>query len=367
MIRLLRALIPPPIRGLARRALETPSRLAFRHRLRPFTPPQGQPVLSFGRALPPRGIVFGGQVKLLTLRDAFLENDEVFSTLYLVSSAPPPHAGELVRWAKKQGARFVWNQNGVGYPGWAGRDYKLLNAPMAALLHQADHVIYQSQFCRDSADHFLGPANIPATILFNPVDLTHFTPASLAPEPLRLLTIGNHAYPDRVLSTLRALAILREKNRTARLTIAGQLLWPAGEQDLADAIRQLGLDGAIDRHGPFTQAEAPAIYRAHHILLHAKYLDPCPTVVIEALACGLPVVGSATGGLAEMIAPDAGVLLPLETRWDRLLTPEPADLADAVATLAARLPEASAAARHCAEIRFDQKTWIARHAAIFSR
>lgn len=326
-------------------------------------------MVSFGGSLPSEGIVFGGQVKLLALREAFAESDDAFNILYLVSSAPPPHAGELVRWARRHGARFVWNQNGVGYPAWAGRDYKILNRPMAELLRAADHVVYQSAFCRDSADRFLGPARSPSSILFNPVDLARFSPAPEPPplEPLLLLAIGNHAYPARVLSTLRAAALLRDQGLPVRLTIAGKLLWPRGEAEATQEISRLGLSGAVDRIGPFTQAEAPGIYRAHHILIHPKYLDPCPTVVIEALACGLPVVGSATGGLPEMVAENAGRLIPLDTDWNRLLTPEPAALADAVTALAARLPKASAAARHCAETRFDQKTWIARHAAIFSR
>ena len=139
--------------------LRLPSRLAFRRALsrRPIALPRGAPALSYGGVLPrePGAIVAGGRVKLRHLDRAFPEQEH-FNVLYLVSSAVPPHAGELVRWAKARGAKLVWNQNGVAFPAWAGRRFAETNRPMAELRRLADFVVYQSEFCRESADRFLG-------------------------------------------------------------------------------------------------------------------------------------------------------------------------------------------------------------------
>ncbi len=62
---------------------------------------------------------------------------------------------------------------------------------------------------------------------------------------------------------------------------------------------------------------APELYRAAHVVLHPKYKDPCPTVPIEAMACGVPVVGSRSGGTPELVSPDAGVLVDVEDVWTR--------------------------------------------------
>ena len=51
---------------------------------------------------------------------------------------------------------MVVNQDGVAYPGWAGEATEALNARYRRALHAADHVLFQSQFSKDSSDLFLG-------------------------------------------------------------------------------------------------------------------------------------------------------------------------------------------------------------------
>ena len=108
------------------------------------------------------------------------------------------------------------------------------------------------------------------------------------------------------------------------------------------------------------------LYRSHHIVLHPKYMDPCPTVAIEALASGCPVVGSNSGGMPELVGQDCGILVPTVTDWSRMSTPSGSDLASAVQSLTLRLEPTRAAARQRAECLFDVRKWVARHAEIFA-
>ena len=55
-------------------------------------------------------------------------------------------------------SRSSLNQNGVGYPGWAGSDAETFNRPLRRVLGAAEHVLYQSEFCKRSADEFVGRA-----------------------------------------------------------------------------------------------------------------------------------------------------------------------------------------------------------------
>jgi glycosyltransferase involved in cell wall biosynthesis len=325
------------------------------------------PVLGFGGVPDGGGLIHGGAVKLLSLREGFPHDERKFNTLYLVSSAQPRFARELVRVCRSLGIKFVWNQNGVGYAGWAGCDAEAHNASMRELRVQADFVVYQSSFCRESADKFLGSSRTPSSVLFNPVDLKKFSPRrqSLPPRPLRLLAMGTQNYRERVVSVLECLHSLREEGIEATLTIAGPLIWKDADGDVRETVASLGLADSVSILPPFRQEDAPGIYRDHHILLHPKYMDPCPTVVAEALACGLPVVASRSGGIPEMVDGHCAVLIDVPFSWDRLFTPTGQELAEAVNSVAPDLPAFSRHARRQAEVAFDQGVWISRHEDIF--
>lgn len=361
-------MIPWQIRAAVRSALSTPARLANQVALKKIHHLAGhEPVVSFGNVLDPGRIVHGGAVKLLHLQKALPSDQVHFNILYLVSSAQPDFAEDLVRAAKHAGIPLVWNQNGVAYPGWAGPESERYNGPMRALRNEAKYVIYQSEFCRTSADHFLGPCSTRHDILFNPIDLEKFSPPA-APKtstPLRLLAIGTHGYAQRVLSPIQCVRALQDSGLPCTLTIAGKLGWPNGSAETQAEIKKLSLENQVTVLPAFSQEEAAGLYRSHDILLHPKYLDPCPTVVIEALASGLPVVGSASGGLPEMVPPACGELIPAPLVWDQLITPTGEELATAVKSLLPRLPAASLAARHHAETHFNGETWIKHHLEIF--
>jgi len=363
---MLDSLIPWQIRRRIRSVLEIPERRAARKKMA-LIRRAGHLSVGFGDVLDAGRPVHGGAVKLLPLRKAFGGNEQEFSILYAVSSSQPGFAADLFSRCRECGILIVWNQNGVGYPAWAGRESERLNGPMRSLRAMADYVIYQSEFCRVSANKFLGPCELPSEILYNPVDLEKFCPPDRRPDanPLRLLTLGTHGYPERVFSTIHCLDALRRGGIEASLTIAGRFQWKAGEEQVVRLIRRLGLEKRVTILPPFSQDEAARLYREHHIVIHPKYMDPCPTVAVEALASGCPVVGSRSGGMPELVGPDCGVLVEAATDWSRLITPSGSELADAVAELLPRLPEYSLAARRSAEERFDVGQWLDAHARIF--
>lgn len=322
--------------------------------------------IGFGGVLDDGRPVHGGAVKLLALRDALPCNEREFSILYAVSSSLPQCAEALFTLCRARGIKILWNQNGVGYPAWAGRESERFNRPMRRLREMADFVIYQSRFCEESAHRFLGPCDAPSEILFNPVDVIKFQPASsLAPdEPLRLLAAGTHGTRDRVLHVLDMLAILRKEGIDAALTVAGSFQWPNGERDFQNHIALRGVQNHVQRMARFSQADAASLYASHHLLIHPKYLDPCPTVVLEAMACGLPVIGSASGGMPELVSDECGVLVPSLLDYKKLHTPTGEELADALKKALPRLPEMSAAARANAVSRFSIGPWVDAHRRI---
>jgi len=316
----------------------------------------------------PDGVVHGGRVKLIHLREAFPENEGEYNIVYLVSSAPPDYAEELVCWAKARGVKLVWNQNGVAYPAWAGQGYEKINRPMKKLIHMADHVVYQSGFCLHSADRYLGRVNCPNSVIYNYVDTDIFSPAPV-PEKIgrwELLSAGTHAQRYRVMSALETVARLSARGRGVRLTFAGKMTWPGAQKDTHDAVARLRIEGNIRTLPAFTREQAPEIYRHAHILIHTKYNDPCPTVVLESLASGLPVAGSASGGMSELVHGGAGELVDVPLSWEEECAPDAERMADAVETIMDDWDSYSGRARDLAVRKFGKGQWLKLHGDIFN-
>ena len=150
-----------------------------------------------------------------------------------------------------------------------------------------------------------------------------------------LLLGGDQSQSYRLETALRTLSLLPD----ARLLVTGSVL--AGGRALVES---LGLGDRVVFAGRYAQRDAPSVYRRAHVLLHPKVNDPCPNVVLEALACGVPVVHSASGGTPELVG-DGGIGVPSETSWERDVPPDPEALAAAVRDVLSRLDRYQGAAR----------------------
>ena len=333
--------------------------------------PRGAPIVGFGQRVPSRAeLASGGIVKLQELQRAFATAALRYNVLYLVTSRLPDGAVAQARWAKRKGAKVIVNQNGVAYPAWYGDGWRQENAPMARLLAMADHVLYQSAFCKLSADTFAAPRAGSWEVLFNAVDTGRFAPAGARGSPaLTLLLGGSQDSWYRVDTALQVVAMLARRGVDVRLLVTGRVRWirAAGDarQQTEARVRELGVGDRVSFLGPYAQADAPDIFRRADILLHTKYNDPCPAVVIEAMASGLPIVYSGSGGVPELVGGDAGIGIDAPLDWERNVPPDPAAMADAVLTVADRRRQFGEAARQRAVDALDIRHWIARHRAVF--
>lgn len=305
----------------------------------------------------PGEAVAGGTAKFQKLAQRFPNRPNDFTLLYLGSTWLPRDLRPLLWIARRRQAPIVVNQSGVAYPGWAGDETRAINRQFRTALLAAQHVLYQSEFCKRSADEWLGEPRGTWEVLYNAVDVAHFTPADveLGAAPVLLLA-GDQTQEYRLEVALRALALLRD----ARLIVSGRLV--SSPEPL---IHQLGLDGRVELVGRYAQRDAPDLYRRAHILLHTKVNDPCPTAVIEAMACGLPIVYAASGGTVELVGNEAGIGVPHPDDWERDVPPTPEQFAVAVDRALADRARLRSAARRRAVERFALETWLERHAALF--
>jgi glycosyltransferase involved in cell wall biosynthesis len=301
--------------------------------------------------------VAGGTAKFQRLALRFPNRPTDFTLLYLGSTWLPRDLRPLLWLARRRRLPVVVNQSGVAYPGWAGDATDEINRTFRRALLAADHVLYQSEFCKRSADEFLGEPRGSWEVLYNAADVEHFAPNGAPSDGPVLLLAGDQTQAYRLEAALRALAQLPE----ARLLVTGRTV-----SDAEPLLRELGIGDRVEFTGRYAQRDAPALFKRADLLLHTKVQDPCPTAVIEAMACGLPVVYAASGGTVELVGDEAGIGVPHPVSWERDEPPAPEAFADAVRRVLSERDRYASAARRRAVDRFALGPWLDRHAELFA-
>ena len=172
----------------------------------------------------------------------------------------------------------------------------------------SNFVVYQSAFCKQMADQFLYNRRERFSIIFNGVDLDHFSPGPPRQGRRRLLSAGT-LRDEYVLGTVLPVFGRLWRDHDLELSIVG----PMDEinRRLLDDFRreQPEAGDRIYATGPVPNADMPHHMRQADLLLHPRLGDWCPNTVVEAMACGLPVVCGSWGGTAELVG-NAGEIVP---------------------------------------------------------
>ncbi|WP_282007137.1 glycosyltransferase [Propioniciclava sinopodophylli] len=217
----------------------------------------------------------------------------------------------------------------------------------------ADRVIAISRFNEDHLQRVLAGTGARISLQYNALELDRFgfeapTPAH---DPLRVAAVGRLVEKKGFHHLVEATATLVGAGRPVEVRIAGSGDLAA---DLQAQIDAAGLGDRVSLLGPMPQNEVTELVRWADVFVapcipgEDGNIDGLPTVVLEAMALGTPVVATAVTGLPEVVEDGrTGVLL------------EPGDvtgLAGALAGFADGTQPADAmarAARALIEERFD--------------
>lgn len=180
---------------------------------------------------------------------------------------------------------------------------------------QLNRVIFPTAFLRDE---FMRKGITPGKteIIYGAIDSAAYPYRNMGDSARRknhvsLLSVGRLT-PDKGVHT--ALEALSELVHRHNLNIFKLVIVGSGEADYETYLRQLSSKNRIDSMvtflGPQPQEAMPSIYRNADIFLFTSiWPEPFGRVIVEAMATGIPVVGTATGGAAEILFDNENALL----------------------------------------------------------
>jgi glycosyltransferase involved in cell wall biosynthesis len=177
-------------------------------------------------------------------------------------------------------------------------------------------------------------------VIPNAVDLDLFQPRVQSErrpaEPLRVGFAGQWTERKGIIELLKAWRVLKPTLPCCDLYIAGgPSIWRnvsavTSDEDIAAKVQHLEREKLIHCVGALPRSMMPGFWASVDVAVVPSLYEPFGLVALEALACGVPVIAAAAGGLKEIVVDgDCGLLVPpghtaaLVRALRELLTNEP--------------------------------------------
>jgi glycosyltransferase involved in cell wall biosynthesis len=239
-------------------------------------------------------------------------------------------------------SQYTYEKVGQGWirPGSAG-EQRVLDLERSGML-AADSLVAVSQRMRSHIGSLIGQSVRPVTVLHNAIDVDRFAPPVSArqrarcrrqfglPAEIPIALVAGHLQEIKgVHVAVEAAGLLRDQGAEFLMALVGN---GPMRQRLEAMIQRDRLQDVVRLMPAEPHDRMPALYRAADVLLMPsipsyRAEESFGLSAIEAMSCGLPVVASRTGGLAETVRDGENGLL---------VTPgDPAELADAAGAVLA--------------------------------
>jgi glycosyltransferase involved in cell wall biosynthesis len=280
---------------------------------------------------------------------------------------------------KRSGIRIVQRLDGMnwihrviktGWRHWLRAEYG--NIILSTIRsYFADKIVYQSKFSRQWWERVKGETHYPNDVIYNGVDLNEFSPVGPGDRPndfTRLLMVegsllGGYEFGlENAVKLLREIAHSHHNTSQVELMIVGKV--SKSIQDQWDRwIRENGDPDKVKLKwtGIVPSERIPEVDRSAHLLFSADVNAACPNTVIEALACGTPVVSFDTGALPELVGEGGGVTVSYGNNPWNLEEPDIPALAKGAEKILQDFNHFQDAARKRAETNFDVEIMVDRY------
>ena len=196
----------------------------------------------------------------------------------------------------------------------------------------ANLIVYQSKFSQTWWNREYGKSSQPSQVTYNGVDLENFSPVGSEKPPedyYRVLLVEGHLSGPLGRGVETAVKLISALNQAARVKPIELMVVGDVDDRVKARAYSIAPDVWVTWHGVVNHEQIPAIDRAAHVLFSADLNAACPNSVVEALACGLPIIAYDTGALGELVSDGAGEVVPYGANYWQLEEPHIPPLATA--------------------------------------
>lgn len=229
----------------------------------------------------------------------------------------------LAYWVYPDGYAALRSSRRLGVPcivGARGSDIHVrsgINAHLTRkVLAGADQVLTVSEAMRTAAIETFGAHPAKVRTIVNGIDTAVFHPrdrgemrAQLGVDPdARLVVyVGRFVESKGLVELLQAFAAIAGRDPRARLALVGDGVMRG---QLPELLRTHGIESRVTLPGGMEPTGVAEWIGASDVLSLPSWSEGYPNVVVEAIACGCPVVASDVGGAGEIIREGNGLLVP---------------------------------------------------------
>jgi glycosyltransferase involved in cell wall biosynthesis len=258
---------------------------------------------------PPKKII-GWQIShfqfLQTRNNVYKLAQTFHPDLILSSWLPDAIAG--AKFAEKLKIPILSIADGTDVNVWP-EQYRGWNTARKILNEKVSYLIYVSKALKNTGAE-KGLFGQKSTVLHNAVDTNLFKP-----DPLRrdgkahtIVGVGRFVRMKGFHVLIEAVSLIKDRlQKPLRIILVGD-----GPQfnELHQLASVRGISGSLEIVQSMQQEELVKIYQQADIFCLSSFSEGLPCVVIEAMACGVPVVASNVGGVSEIVDDNSGILIP---------------------------------------------------------
>ncbi len=178
-------------------------------------------------------------------------------------------------------------------------------------LSGVDGVVTLTEAAADEIEHMLGMPRSRIHVVYPGISSAFHPVPGVQRNPLEIVYVGSELPRKNLRRLLGALPAVFAKHPGARFTKVGRSQWAGSRKELEEYAVHLGISAKV-RFLDYVE-DLPALYSASGVVVQASTHEGFGYPVVEAMACGAPIVASDIPSLREVARGAAALVDPLST------------------------------------------------------